>query len=125
MIGRSLFVLFYAMSMGAYLILSNESAVRWHNVFVSVVGVIAVFVFIGRFVEKKAAPRARKIFLRVLGILNVVYGIMILLNFTKGWYANAFLTAVFIAPMSALLVECKIREKAADQKGKSDCQVQK
>lgn len=125
MIARGLFVLGYMIAIGAYLVFSNGSAVRWHNVFVSVVGVISVFVFIGRFVQEKAPPRAKRIFLKVLAILTVIYGVMVLLSFVKGWYANAFFTVVFIAPMSALWLDCRIRERAVEQRSESSARIEK
>lgn len=102
---RILYLALYLVCTLAYTLLFETSVVRWPNVFVSVVGVIAAFIFIGKFVRKRAKPNAVNIFRRTLNVIHALYLILIAVNLFKGWYANALLGIVFIAPMSALLIE--------------------
>lgn len=103
------------MSVVAYILLPNENPIQWHTIFTSTVGVVAVFSIAGNYIWEKAKPSWMKPFRIILIVINALYLAIVPLGFWSGYYANAFLSVIFIAPMTALLIETFIPRETEEK----------
>ena len=102
---RIIYSIIYLLSVLAYILLPKEDTIRWHTILTSTVGVVIVFSIVGNFIWKKAKPNWMKPFRIILIIINALHLAIVPLGFWSGYYANAFLSVIFVAPITALLIE--------------------
>jgi hypothetical protein len=116
---RITYSLIYILSVIAYILLPKEDPIRWHTILTSTAGVVVVFSIVGKFIWEKAKPSWMKPFRIILIVINALHLAIVPLGFWSGYYANAFLSVIFIAPMTALLIETfiprEIKEKTPNQ----------
>ena len=102
---RIIYSLIYILCVAIYIALPKEDAIRWATLFTSTVGVLVSFTFAGRFIWKRSKPNWIKPFRIILIIINAMYMMIFPLGMWSGYYANGFLSLIFVAPITALLIE--------------------
>ena len=102
---KIIYSIIYLLSVFAYILLPKEDSIDWLNIFTSTVGVVIAFSIAGKLIWEKAKPSWIKPFRIILIIINAMYLMIFPLGLWSGYYANAFLSVIFIAPATALLIE--------------------